>query len=441
MLPSPRVIVVDDDPLHLKGLADGLNRWGAACLQILFEGDLAEQKPSPHVRVIFADLHLNEGSTGEDHKRHFAVLGGLIEETIKPTGPYLIVLWTRFSDQAGELALFLSQRLVGVPKPYTVAALDKMVHLDVNGHVKDPAALVAGITEIVNGQPQVGVLMDWEERVLGATADTIKTILNLSYEDGSDISTKRLGRLLFHIAEGAVGKEHVDTDRFRAINEALLPILADHVGSLRKTATDDLWQCAFGGDEAGSALDLDDAAQLNRFSHIADCPTDSGDARGAVLELPPTLSGPNFSTAFGLAEADAASEQFGCRDFAIGDARFRWRLVQVQAACDYAQRQPGPLPYLLALEMPQTCQKQSTPPQALWTSPVIRYDDATRVIRANARFPTSLSRATAEAARAVYRIREQLLSDLIFQFHMYGARPGTISFRKKKAKSASQAGA
>jgi len=71
ILPGPRVIAVDDDLTHLRGLAEGLNRSGTACLQVHFTGDLTWVKKSPHVRIIFADLHLAEGLASEDQTKHF----------------------------------------------------------------------------------------------------------------------------------------------------------------------------------------------------------------------------------------------------------------------------------------------------------------------------------------------------------------------------------
>lgn len=432
MLPAPRVIVIDDDPKHLKGLADGLNRLGAACLQIEFNGDPASVKACPHVRVIFADLHLNEGAVGGDHQRHFGVIGGLIEEAISPTGPYLVVLWTKFANQADALGTFLGERLTGVPKPFAVKSLDKMVHLSADGTVKDPVALVAAIAEVVKGQPQIGALLDWEERVLGAAADTIGAILGLSHEDTEVALSQRLARLLYHLAEGAVGEGHVEGDRFRAVNEALLPILADRVGSLRQSGSEDPWRQAFSSDDMRSALDLDDAARLNRFSHIADCVPDGGDDRGAVINLLPAFA-TSFKATFDIEEGEAARDQFACKDFVAGNSRFRWLLVQCQASCDHAQRQPGPLPYLLALEMP-CASLQKSHPQALWVSPPCRIDESTRVLVASARFAISLPRQAARTGRAVYRLREQMLGELMYKTHSYGARPGTIAFRQKKAK-------
>jgi hypothetical protein len=217
------------------------------------------------------------------------------------------------------------------------------------------------------------------------------------------------------------------------VNEALLPILADRVAALQGLNGDDPWASAFTEEDANSALELEDAARLNRFSHISETPSASGAERGVVVVLPRRYAGKFFRKAFGLEQVDAAITQFGCKDYAPRDSRFRWLLIQVQAACDHAQRQPGALPFVLALEMPELSAKDPAP-QALWSSPAFQADTGVRVLKANARFAVSLGRDEAKSAQAMYRIREQLLNDLIHRIHSYGSRPGIVSFRKMKAK-------
>ena len=123
MLPTPRIIAIDDDPKHLEVLVKGLNQCGASCLPIHFDDDQETIMSCPHVRVIFADLNLTGGSPkdeeDEDYAQDFGVIGGLIQERIKPFGPYFIVLWTRYPRQAAKLQTFLS-RLENVAKPFTV---------------------------------------------------------------------------------------------------------------------------------------------------------------------------------------------------------------------------------------------------------------------------------------------------------------------------------
>ncbi len=171
------------------------------------------------------------------------MIGGLIESTIQPSGPYFIVLWTMYPDQATALYDFLVKRLQNVAKPFTVQALNKNDHLDPQGDVKSLEALVEAIGQIVAEQPQIGALLNWEERVFGATADTLTSITAMAESAARDASSgEEVGRLLASLAVEAVGSEHVEADRFRAVNDALLPILADRIASMRsRTADDELW--------------------------------------------------------------------------------------------------------------------------------------------------------------------------------------------------------
>jgi hypothetical protein len=434
MLPAPRVVVIDDNPLHLAGLVNGLNRCGAACVAIHFTGSTEGLGPWRHVRVIFADLHLDATGAADEHARHFAVIGGLLQGTIVPQGPYVLVLWTMYADQASALHAFLEARLEGVPAPVSTLALDKADHLDGEGKVVDPNALMEAIRDAVRMEPQVAALLNWEERVLSAAADTVSSIMTLAQATATD-RKQRLRQLLYHLATAAVGRMHVFTDRFRAVNEALLPILADRISALRGT-DDSSWNAAFDTAEEKSALSPEDAARLNTFSHIAEgdpaaaagSDISSGDERGAVVELPAFLSGDHFERHFGIAQANAAEQQFRCKDYIPEDARFRWVLVQIQAACDYAQHQPGPLPFALGMEMPEASFNRNSPPAALWRPPAYMRNSAVRQMVVNSRFTVSIERGLMTLRKPLFRIRDQLLAELINHCHTQGARPGSIAY-------------
>lgn len=432
-LPAPRVIAIDDEPKHLEGLAQGLNQYGAACLPVHFTGETAIS-PCSQVRVIFADLHLS-GGLSRDHVQDFSMIGGLIEDTIQPSGPYFIILWTMYPDQASALYEFLVKRLQNVAKPFTVQALDKNDHLDPQGNIRDPEELVEAIGRIVAEQPQIGALLNWEERVLGATADTVSSITKMAVSAAVNVSpAEEIDRLLKNFAIAAVGKDHVEEDRFQAVNETLLPILADRIASMRSREIDrELWKAAFGESETSSKLRYYEAAKLNRLLHIAH-PTDisSWMERGSVIPLPKRASGDKFKRWFGLEQEMAASKSFGCQDFDSNDARFRWILVQSQAACDYAQIRPGPLTFYLGLCCPKPNdhrRSRRSRPAALWTSPCFYFDGGPFLLHVNAGFQMPLPRTARGIEKPIFRLREQLLNDMIYRLHGHSARPGIVSFR------------
>lgn len=430
MLPSPRVIVVDDELDHLQGLARCLNSHGVACLEIHFTGDSSGLKPCPDVRIIFADLHLAGPASNPD--AYFATIGGLLEETIQPSGPYFIVLWTVYPDQASALLKFLEDRLQRVTKPFDILPLEKGRYLDEKGLVEDEEALMAEIQAITERLPQIGALFNWERRVLEATGKTLASVLELASAEEVDKRASEVGRILANLASGAVGQPHVEEDRFRAVNDALLPVLADRIASLRKADGDrDVWEKAFDPAVASQNLSVQVAARLNQLAHIdvTEPGRVKGSDPGAIVPLPESFR-KDFGDMFGIDEREAAKTQFRCKAFDPQDGRFRWVLVQAQAACDHAQTQPGSLPYYLGLDFPHACvQRNRTSPEPLWESPVFQFDDESRVLHVSARFPMGMSHVQAQGAMPLYRLREQILNHLIYRIHGHGARPGMISFR------------
>ena len=428
MLPATRVIAIDDDPKDLAGLTRALNQYGAACLPIHFTGETQNIPSCPYVRVIFADLHLG-GGTPREHVQDFAMIGGLIENTIRPCGPYLIVLWTKYPDHANGLLDFLEDRLRNVPKPFAVHALDKSAYLDSSGSMEDAKPLVEAIKTLVEERPQVGALFNWEERVLGAAGDTISSIMGLAESVVDTTQDQEIEKLLANMAVAAAGS-HVEEDRFRAVNEVLLPILADRLGAMRSRDADfHLWQNAFGKVNRGEKLSPEETARLNRLLHIA-TPSDDGigTERGAVINLPEQFSNEAFVGAFGLCPQQAGKNEFLSKQITQGDPDLRWVLVQTQAACDYAQVRPGPLPFHLGLCIAATmARKNAKPPAALWRSPCFEFENQAHFLHVNARFQLSLVSDKVQQ-KPLFRLREPLLNDLVYHLHGYGARPGFISF-------------
>ena len=431
MFMSPRVVAIDNDPGDLKALVEGLNLSGIECLAVPFPEGVSSLEHCPNLRVLFADLHLEEDSESSDSNRYFATIGGLIEDPLGPQGPYFIVLWTKYPKEKDALMNYLEQRLEGVSTPFTVVALDKKNYLDAQ-KILDSEKLVTDIMQISTTSPQFFALLDWENHLLTAAGDTVASLLGLVRGAGSTTDrSELLSRLLYKLAEAAAGPEHFNNDRFRAVNDALLPVLADRISSLHSGSVNDVWQNAFDPGEHNQALSKEEVASLNRLIHIAHSFEHSlGNERGAVVALPVRFTANGFSKEFAIEEAKAVAEEFFCSSPSSGDPKYRWVLVQSQPACDYAFNQPGTLPFYLGLEFPSEYERKNGYPRAsLWRSPRYEFDGAERLLHISARFPVSLSSYEAIVMAPLYRLREQILENLIQHLHSYGSRLGILSFR------------
>ena len=128
---NAEILIIDGEQTHLDRLADGIAHFNVPYLSLRFTGRYSDVPECPNVRMIFSDLHL-VGGIPVDHEKGFSVMGGLIEKRIKPTGPYLVLLWTHYPDQAPNLRDFLG-RLENALPPIDVLALDKADFLGENG--------------------------------------------------------------------------------------------------------------------------------------------------------------------------------------------------------------------------------------------------------------------------------------------------------------------
>src|SRR5262245_44222875 len=103
---APRVLIIDDQREHLDALAAILHKCGMAWLPVHFTGEVEDIPRCPHVRVLFADLHLITAGAGTTNDQHFGTIVSLLEDTFEPEGPYAIILWTQHAEQAAALSAY-----------------------------------------------------------------------------------------------------------------------------------------------------------------------------------------------------------------------------------------------------------------------------------------------------------------------------------------------
>ena len=445
MFTPPRFVVVDDNPGHLTAVLDVFQKLGTPCLGITYdpERDL-DKRNFEGVRGLFLDLHLTDLAATTDKRRHFAIIAGLLEDSISQAGgPFILVVWTGHEDEVEGLRAYLDEAgaidpgkpharplaIVGLPK-------DRFINVNTGETLAGKAdALRKEVEAAVSEKPQLAALLSWEADVQAAAGATLATLMELVPDEkrNSASFTQGLDEILGRLAREAVGEPHVAPDPRAAIMSALAPILADRIVNQQASeAASEAWRKALTWD-GGENLDSADSGKINRMLHVAVPPSETIRPTdwGAVVEFPGAWWGDDeLPKRFGVTPGQLLEDEYKLKP--EDRERCRPRLIRIAAACDYAQNRSGPLTYLFGLEIPMEVErsrkKRKKPPASEWPSPTLLVEpgDSPFVLAVNARYPLNAAPADAEAWQPVYRLREQLLMHLISHAGSYLARPGIV---------------
>ncbi|MCK1513036.1 hypothetical protein IVB22_10715 [Bradyrhizobium sp. 190] len=437
---APRFVVVDDKAEHLKAIVDVFQTLGSPCIGVHYDPkkDL-DASVFSGVRVLFMDLHLVDGAATTDQTRHYASIASLLETNLSATGgPYVLVIWTEHPQHKDELREYLDKAL-DPEKPHlfplAVLALSKTSYIDTSsGATKDASALRKAVLESVEQNPQMAALLTWEADVLAAAGDTLAQLQALVPAASRSSATypAALNDLLSLLAREAVGKKNVNADPRSALNHILVPLLADRIlNAATSKDTKEIWKKAVTRAEDPKLSNADDAASalINGMLHVAlpDAETIPPDAWGAIVEVPEKwLTDEGLSGFFDLNKNQLLTDVFKIKPEKFQDVG--WFLIRIGAACDYAQKRAGPVPYVLTMAVPKDGRSKGMKlPEAEWTSPLLmQTETGPYYLSSNSRFILSLTQKTIKDLKVLGRLREQILMELIVHASSYTARPGII---------------
>lgn len=443
---APRFIVIDDKEQHLSAIREAFQKLGTYCVGVRYNP--AEELDSNHfrgVRCLFLDLHLIDGQAGTDQRRHFALIASILESIIsKSGGPFVLVLWTEHAHYGDELRAYLDENIhAEMPhaRPLAVLSLAKDKFINVGtGAANAPEELKTAVEKAVLSNPQLAALLEWEADVLKSAGDTLVSLLNLVPPENrkSKEFSSALDTVLSRLAREVAGPQHVEVDPRAAIANAFAPILTDRVLNQDVSQQSrDLWKTAVtrsADDKLGTASEKE-AGHINRMLHFAMPGTETVRPTdwGAVVAWPNDWNDDELSSRVGVTVGALLGGQF------LVEKNDRSKctpvLVRIGAACDYAQNRLGPLTYLLGVEIPESAMRKKDSKgnilklsDAVWRSPVYFATDAEIAVRLHVhfRFPMTVLQADGAKWTVRYRLREQLMMNLITATSGYVSRPGIV---------------
>lgn len=434
MFTPARYVIVDDNAEELKQLADSLQDIGAPCLPLHYnEVDGINVRHLQGVRLLFLDLHLTTGAQSSDTAYASGVIVDLLERGITDaTGPYVVILWTKHQEQKEAFETYVMTNLDASKRPIAILSLDKNNYLAGKAGEK----LTEDVGKIIETDPRLRALLDWEREVLRAAGATLVEIGTL-VSAGDRVAVRfseRLDEILSLIASEAVGEENAKADPYSAINAALMPILSDRLANQRIHPTSNaIWQAAVTKISGVPHPTLADAAKLNSMLHLA---------ASSSEELKPgnwgavTLLSEDGLEDFIAARFDVALKPLLSGTFCMTEKKERAAtklcVVRVGASCDYAQNRKGPIPFILGAIMPAGAARrdQNLPKAEIATPPlVVDGFEQPVVIVFNTHLQITLVPGEFEGWKPLCRLREPLLMQVTTHGAQTATRPAIISFR------------
>lgn len=462
----PRVVAIDNRPDELKQITEALHAIGVPCLPILYEADAWPPEnfapANGSIRLVFLDLNLLD-SQSLDAKSITPHTARVLKDVVKG-GPYILVFWSKHADMVDEVMTLLQQRHSdGVVAPLKWAILSK---LDFQlSHDTTPAAIDANekrkhelankIAEVLKEPPALRALTNWETRVSASAAATLARLNDIAAEKDrwnfADTAS-RLSGILTWIAHETVGRQHAKNIPSDAAEQGLISALGDELSrNLRDHDYDVAWQEAM--PQIGKKDFLHDpeyAAHLNQVFHIDTSGLDHR-VRGTFVFISPKIEADAKSvkslfggirTVRGLKSEfiDLEAIEEALRDDILSSCRLG--LVELSAACDFAQRKDRSLRYVLAALIPHEHAKfsefrdhadankppRSTKHEAIYRLPPIRIGDKNFVCKLNFRHILGLPDDSSVIGEAYFRIRSPLLDEIAYRCSTHLARPGIVAF-------------
>ena len=419
MFSANRIVAIDDQRDYLDKMCGALHGLGIPCIPILYpDGIPTEETPLlQNVRMAFCDLHLLPGATKAE--LNYAAIGDLLARmATRSRSPLLLVLWTAYPEDADALRKYLAQRHAET-QPVAILALNKA---DFDGDLI--RNLPAAIREKLESIPQLRALYEWEDDVASAGSACVGALLRLASTDGDDLK-ESLDKLLSALAQRATGRQLAAENPGAALQEALVPLLADKLSHLPDDAQRlERWKTAMpsAAGKKNCPTNLSRAAAINTALNVmrADSGVPNGRERGAVIGIDcPSV----FMYRFSSAQADVLQKFF------LKDAsRYRWVAIQVEAACDFANQKSPCIPYVLAAEVPASVELMDMHADSIWRSPAFlsEKDEEVRLV-ANVRYVAMLSSKKAKSRNALYRLRDALVNELAFHKSRHETRPGIVA--------------
>lgn len=455
MISLPGIVLIDDKKDDLDDIQNSLTSAGYPCFPIHYENaDPSNVSGIDHInlgmihpRVIITDLNLQE------HQIDPKKLVGPIAEVLKKLaidGPYLLYFWSKNTSTVDDVMKLISERHSTIPAPIHWGVLDKT-------HFKTrPAELVDKVASLFKENAIFHAMFGWENRISKAAQSTTDSLFKLArpttfenIEHFQTVTTDKLKTMLAVIGNETLGTKNAKEEPEVAIELGLEPVLHDHIQSMYEHIDRSVWLDAASGIGTKQSAASDVKAHLNSFYHIEELDDKfPKNKRGTWIEFSPSYLGdcknePKIIKNLGRNIKTLLNEEFLDCDQGTkatrGNAHAATKLgfLELSAECDQAQRKTKLNRYFLSAMIPVEFEnftffksgKNDTAHAGIYRLPNVLVKGQEYIVKVSFLYQVgAIPDFNKWLGTPVFKLKDQILSDISFKASQHAARPGIIRF-------------
>lgn len=431
-----KVLVIDNDKPDLDRISKVLYSINLPALSIHYSAANPPENPFSGIRLAFFDINLIDGRVNEI--QIITSLVNAIKQYISiENGPYVLIFWTSNKGLVDIIKEHINKReLKSVPKPFLIECIDKTYGTG------DPNELREILSQILSNDI-IQLLFDYESKVTQAAGKTLKTIFDV-VSNGQDSwgeskgFEKNFDLVFSNVACEALGFDNAKLNPISAVRDGLNPILINELGNIELS---NRWknnlQHLIGIKEKHQFVKItkEYVCQLNSIYHLNLNTSDVTKLhRGIVIEFNPTdeLMISNFGlpikqikhTFLPFIKEMPKEQKTEIKE------QSKFVLLEISAACDFAQNNHRSYTFILGLLIPAFDLKLlNRRSDAIISSPFFSYQSKDYFLFFNARYILhSTSEGSEVLGDILFRLKNDLLNIITTQYSNYISRLGVIQF-------------
>lgn len=456
MISLPGIVLIDDKKEDLDDIQNSLTSAGYPCFPIHYQNSEPTNVSGIdhvnldmiHPRVIITDLNLQEFQQ-IDAKNLVSPIAEVLKK-LAIDGPYLLYFWSRNASTVEDVMKLISERHPTIPAPIHWGVLDK------TQFKTRPAELADKVASLFKENAIFNAMFGWENRISKAAQSTTDSLFRLArplefenIEQFQSATTDKLKTMLAVIGNETLGTKNAKEEPEVAIELGLEPVLHDHIQSMHEHIDRAVWLDAANGIGTHLRAADDVKAHLNSFYHIEELDEESPkNKRGTWIEFNPSYLtdaenepkilqnlGRNIKTLLNDEFLDGTQGSKGERNAARKATKVGF--LELSAECDQAQRKTKMNRYFISAMIPKQFENftffrnksDDTAHSGIYRLPNVIIGGDEYIVKISFLYQVgAIPGFNKWLGTPVFRLKDQILSDISFKASQHAARPGIIRF-------------